>query len=261
MPEGIDALAKGIGKAVETVPELYEDGFKPAVKESGKSFSLIPRAINAALEPLQVWILKKEYNIEKTKKLLEEELKNIPPDKIVPPEPYVAVPAMQAISYSMDSEELRSMYASLLAKSMNEDTKEKVHPSFVDIIKQMSPNDANIFKVIMESDVTPLISLYILLYNGGGEACFIKNLSWIDKYDPTIVRLSFDNLCRLGLIDIPSMQGYIYDGYYDHIRKTNAYIEAKRELEYLDKGQVKEKKLYIEKSALAKSFYEVCMAK
>ena len=28
MPEGLDTLAKGIGKAIETVPELYQDAFQ-----------------------------------------------------------------------------------------------------------------------------------------------------------------------------------------------------------------------------------------
>ena len=50
------------------------------------------------------------------------------PEKIVEPEPYVAVPAIQAISYAMNSDELRNLYANLLAKSMIKDTKDTVHP-------------------------------------------------------------------------------------------------------------------------------------
>ena len=68
MPEGHDTLIKGVGKAVETVPELYEDAFQPAVQESGKLLALIPRAINAAFSGLDKWILNKEYSIEETKK-------------------------------------------------------------------------------------------------------------------------------------------------------------------------------------------------
>lgn len=52
------------------------------------------------------------------------------------PEAYVAVPALQAISYSMNSEELRNMYANLLAKAIDIDEKDKVHPAFVELIKQ-----------------------------------------------------------------------------------------------------------------------------
>lgn len=42
----------------------------------------------------------------------------------------------------MDSEELRNMYANLLAKAMNVDEKDKVHPAFVELIKQMAPREA-----------------------------------------------------------------------------------------------------------------------
>ena len=72
-------------------------------------------------------------------------------DSIVSPEAYIAVPALQAISYCKNSEELRNMYANLLATSMLNDKKEDVHPSFGEIIKQLSPDEArmNIFKQVM----------------------------------------------------------------------------------------------------------------
>lgn len=99
--EGIDKLAKGIGKAVETVPELYEDGMKPATVEGGEVLALIPRTIKAALAPLRQWIAQREYNVAETEKLLAIKLENIEAEKIVSPEAYVAVPAIQAISYCL----------------------------------------------------------------------------------------------------------------------------------------------------------------
>lgn len=36
MSEGFDKLAGGVGKAVETVPDIYDDALKPAAQESGK---------------------------------------------------------------------------------------------------------------------------------------------------------------------------------------------------------------------------------
>ena len=37
MPEGLDKLASGVGKAIKTVPDLYDDALKPATQESGKT--------------------------------------------------------------------------------------------------------------------------------------------------------------------------------------------------------------------------------
>ena len=126
MPEGLDKLASGVGKAIKTVPDLYDDALKPATQESGKTLALIPRAINAALVPLRQWIAEREYKLAETEKLLAKKLEHVGEEKIVTPEAYVAVPAIQAISYSMNSEELRNLYANLLAKAMNSDTKDQV---------------------------------------------------------------------------------------------------------------------------------------
>ena len=108
METGVNKLLEGTGEAIKTVPELYDDGLKPAVQESGKTLSLLPKTINAALVPLRKWIAEREYSLAETEKLLEIKLRNIDYNKIVTPEAYVAVPALQAISYSMDSEELRN---------------------------------------------------------------------------------------------------------------------------------------------------------
>lgn len=48
---------------------------------------------------------------------------------------------MQANAYN-ESEKLREMYANLVAKSMNADFHDKVHPAYVEIIKQLSPAEA-----------------------------------------------------------------------------------------------------------------------
>lgn len=167
MPEGFDKLAGAIGDALKTAPTLYEDAFQPTVQEVGKFAARVPRAINVAFSGLDKWILNKEYAIDETKKLLEKKLENVNPDNIVEPEPYVAVPAIQAISYSMNNGELRNLYANLLANAMNSDIKNMVHPSFVEIIKQMSPNDATIFKIVSESNLTPLIDLSLKMPKGG----------------------------------------------------------------------------------------------
>lgn len=229
MPEGLDKLAGGIGKAVETVPELYDDALKPAAQESGKTLALIPRAINAALSPLRQWIAQREYNVAETEKLLAKKLENIDPEKIVSPEPYVAVPAIQAISYSMDSDELRNLYANLLAKSMCTDTKNSVHPSFVEIIKQMSPLDAAVFKIILDAPLLPLIDMKVKSQKseGGGSKTIFRNVSWISNYPYNQLTVSFDNLKRLNLIDI-SDSYYTHSENYQLVTNTAFYTSNKQ---------------------------------
>ena len=260
MLEGLDKLAGAIGDTLKTAPTLYEDAFQPTVQEVGKFSARIPRAINAAFSSLDKWILNKEYTVDETKKLLEKKLENVNPDKIVEPESYVAVPAIQAISYSMNSEELRNLFANLLAKAMNSDTKELVHPSFVEIIKQMAPIDAKIFEQIMSVSNRPLISINIQHKDNGYDP-FSEYCSWIKDYSPNQCRISFNNLARLGLIEIPMLEAYTTDEEYLCVKQNPLFIEEEKKcLSKLQNGeQIYYEKRHIKINELSTLFYNICV--
>lgn len=219
---GLDEITKNIGKAVDKVPELYEDG----MKETGNVVALIPKTIKAALAPLRIWIAQREYNVAETEKLLEQKLEKVDYNKIVSPEPYVAVPAIQAISYSMNSSELRNLYANLIAKAMVIDTKDDVHPSFVEIIKQISPLDSLVFKRIMEREANPMINL--IMKNADEEyRTIITNITDLDIDKIDLVSVSIDNLLRLKLIQVPEDSFYTDERVYESIVQTDFYSTQK----------------------------------
>lgn len=209
-----------IGK--EIIPNIYDDGAKPAIKEMGNFIARPLKLINTLFQPLDVWLLNKKYNLEKTKVLLAERLKHVAENELVSPAPYVALPAIAALSYSMDSEELRDLYANLLSKAMVLGTKDKVHPSFVEIIKQLSPLDAIVFKEIMESSIKPIIDLYICNIDDKSEIVTIENITWLDR-DYEVVVVALANLARLGLIEIPDDYNYNNDSNYNLVRSSSTY--------------------------------------
>lgn len=248
MPEGFDKLAGAIGDTLKTAPTLYEDALQPTVQEVGKLVARIPRAINAAFSGLDKWILNKEYNVDETKKLLEHKLSKADPDKIVTPEAYVAVPTIQYIFYCINSEELRNLYANLLAKSMNTDTKDLVHPSFVEIIKQLSPLDAkaiNDLKYLCEYQ--PLIRIFackeqptpnerMLAHNMPNFGDAKIKLPLFSHYSLPIPEIEsspeqrgfvIQNLNRLGLINIDYREHIIdavqYKPLYDQLLESPLY--------------------------------------
>ena len=196
--ETIKEISKEIAK------NAYNDVAKPVAKPTGELLGLVPRAIKAALSPLEKWIINKEYNIAEIKKLLEEKLKDTLPEQIQPPEPYIAVPALQYISYCMDNNELRNMYANLLANSMDSVVKNGVHPGFVEIIKQLSPDEAKILNYFSFNNTVPTISLR-LMSNEKGYKTFLNNFSNIGELvkceKPYDISIYFNNLIRLGLIE------------------------------------------------------------
>lgn len=260
MLDGFEKLAEGIGKTIETVPDIYDDGLKPATKESGKLLAIIPQTVNAMLLPLRKWNIEREYNFKETEKLLAQKLENVSPEKIVTPKTYVAVPAIQAISYSMDSEDLRNLYANLLAKSMISDIQDSVHPSFVEIIKQMSPMDAKIFDLIFKSTVRPLINLQRMLTSGGIQP-IQYHCSWIKTFSIKQVATSIDSLIRLGLIEIPYVESYTTKSVYDKVKHNPLFkVLEQQSLSILQENEILNyEERYIKTTDLSTLFYNICV--
>ena len=245
--------------AKERSKDVYDDTFKSTAQKTGDLLSLIPETFYSALLPLRKWNLSRETEFIKFRQALAKTVENVPAEKLVAPEPYVAIPALEAVSYSMDREELRDLYTNLLAKSMYEDTKDHVHPMFVEIIKQMSPLDAKIFKIIMEREENPLIDLGYERTDGSFTA-IESNVSDIDIAPAHLVSLSIDNLAKQNLISIAHDKYCEDDELYKKILNSNFYAEQKAS--HPDKEDGSEftyDKHLLHKTNIGKAFYDICM--
>lgn len=258
---------------IETINKAYDDIAHPVASEIGKTGGLLARSINAALSSLEIWVLQKEHNKKQVELALEKNLSSVPYEKIVSPESYVAVPALQAISYSMSSEELFDLYAKLLAKSMVTNTKNKVHPAFVEIIKQLSPNDALIFKICSARDAIPVANVSIVMKQKGLHlvgASPTQKISLDLIADITIpsiseeqIRVSLDNLMRIGLIKLNDFE--LTDGVsYSFVKSSEIYSEISKEFEQLNATEpladyIFTNKKCISVSPLGKQFCSICI--
>lgn len=246
----------------ETTDKFYDDGLHPFTSESGKLLGRVPRLINAALAPLDKWILNREYSVAETKKLLEEKLQNVKPENIISPEPYVAVPTMQAISYSMNSNELRNMYANLLAKSMTTTSKDSVHPAFVETIKHLSPLDAKIFAQISSTSYQGIIDLInqtdynpeIEMYNS--YELIETNISGLKIGSHILQSTSFNLLEGLNLIQVADSP--LTDEYaYSRIHLSNEYKDLLKK--YSGKQNISELRKSFLITDFGKLFFKICL--
>ena len=238
---------------VAVAKEAYEDTAAPVLKPTGQTLGLIPRAVKAALLPLEKWIIGREYNLAEVKKLLELKLQNVSPEQIEEPEAYIAVPALQNISYCMDSEELRDMYAELLAKSMNKATRDGVHPSFVEIIKQLCPDEAKILRFM--DDYMPMISLWGKSDDGKSEIFVLRKFSNITELakceQPNNVSQYIDNMERLGLVnESPVLSSLADKTVYEPLRNHSKITAHKN---------VRMQEAYFYLSDFGKAFKQVCI--
>lgn len=267
--EIVDAIKENAG---ELAAELYHDVAQPAAQPVGQLVGLVPRAVKAALFPLEKWILGREYNLLETQKLLEQKLANVAPESIHSPEPYIAVPALQNISYCMDNEELRDMYANLLANSMTEVVKDGVHPGFVDIIKQLCPDEAKILRYMSKYTTIPTITLqYVNKDESGitiGFIDVIKSFSNIGENigceKPLNINTYFNNLERLGLIkDYNDGRELIDKNLYEPLKQHAYIIEHSNEPLVQSRGFTKTriKEGVVELTYYGEAFCEVCISK
>ena len=127
----------------ELTTELYKEAISPAVSEIGM---VAGRSVKALLAPIRgfLWGWKRiEVYVEnavlkRLEKVLEEKLKS--------PDPEIAVPLIQSLTYTARNETLREMYIALLANAMDKDKENLVHPSYVEIIRKMNRLDALVFE-------------------------------------------------------------------------------------------------------------------
>ena len=217
-------ITKGtIDKADGVLVEVYKDALSPAVKPIGEILSFLPRTVKVAFNGVEKWLINKEETLRLTAESVREKIKVIPEEKLVEPEPYVAIPAMQQLSYCVNNEELRELYANLLVSSMNVDKKWQVHPAFVDIIKQLTPDEAKLLKQLLPTTVQNYPLMDVRLDNQRGEGNIIySNFTDIghDVLDvPTNIGLYIDNFVRLKIIEIPSARIYADSTTYERLKQ------------------------------------------
>lgn len=214
------------------VSDVYKDAFQPTLKAAGSIVALPLQIVDAALSGPKLWVAEKQYNYERTKELLAEKLKDVPPEKIVPPDNYVAVPALQQISYCFDSDELRDMYANLLAASMHEDKKWGIHPAFVDIIKQLTPDEAKLLKILPPSMYSSRPVIEVHLKNNDGYQILYSNYTDIADgvcENPQNISAYIENLDRLKLIDLDMGRFLVDESQYERLKNSPTIRQITRD--------------------------------
>lgn len=164
--------------------------------------------------------------------IVKRELQKIPQSDIQAPSPKIAVPLLQNASITEETN-LREMYGKLLAGDMNKNLKPMVHPAYIEIINQMSSDDAKIFRRIIEiNDNIPVVEI---IFTDGPNYITRGFPHYFSLYfpdgDPWKTSICIENLSRLNLVKI--MRGELERYNYEQIKKAPFVVESfKRAKEY-----------------------------
>jgi hypothetical protein len=192
------SVGKVIGDALGPTAENFGHEVAPIGKETGE---LVLRSVRLALGPVRALVWGAEQVKEWVETTIAEKLKGVRKEDIVPPNPRIAVPAMEALTYSNDDQVIREMFASLISSDMNTKTKGRAHLAFVQMIKEITPLEAELIKVFASNG--PQIRFTMRLRNSDGTQYDLRRAySFNTDGSAEQSEAALYNLIRLSLISM-----------------------------------------------------------
>lgn len=218
MIENIPAIAALVPNSLENAATNLSD---PISSEAGATFGDIWFLVfgNIGLEAKKRR-LQYAHDLEQFKKDLDTKIDSIPPERRVEPDLHIVGPALENAKYCIGKEDLRNMFSNLISSSIDSTKQYFVHPSFGDIIKQMTPLDAQNLLLFKNTQGLPLAE--IRLYNSNGTYNIMESVIFLSNPDVDDIKLqaqSISALCRLGLLEISASRiepTETYKLFYDH---------------------------------------------
>ncbi len=182
--------------------------------------------------------------------------------------------AAQALAASVrQGATMRERYLNLLAASMDGDTAARVHPAFLDVLRQLVPDEVKIISLFQHDGPFPLLTVRARYKFGERLGTELRHFSrlgtdaGVEQADR--VPLYIDNLCRLGLTELRAVR--IADDTRSfrpleespEVKAAKARIESRPALDSAapDDGdkvvaEIQRSALYV--TAFGRQFYEAC---
>lgn len=226
----IDDSIKTATSGVALVGEVIKAaGDNPNVKEAGQNLGqtalTITKTINNALLPLAAvnfaFDKARIYFAEKFQQDISQKAATIPPEQIIEPKASIAGPALQGLAFTHEEANLKDMYLSLLATAMDGRVASEAHPAFVEIIKQLDSEEANLIRGILQSaNAIAIVEVRVTTVDEqgwGSLATHLLNLTSLENSSPVEnprIPAMVDNWVRLGLVDVD---------YAKHLKAADSY--------------------------------------
>jgi hypothetical protein len=101
---------------------------------------------------------------------------------------------------------MRERYLNLLAASMDESTAARVHPAFLAVLRQLTPDEVRIISTFQHDGPYPLVTVGARYRFGERLSTELRHFSLLGTQagceQPERAAMYIDNLCRLGLVEL-----------------------------------------------------------
>lgn len=246
-----------------TVSKVIEKAILPVASSCGE-------VLSSVIDGTFGWIgylgeksrIVQQVNLEKFKQETLAKVHKIPNSDLLEPKLHVIGNTLEASKYSIEESTCRAMFSELIASSLNSQLTNRVHPSFPEIIKQLSPLDARFISLFKRGDTFPIVEL--TTNNIDGSITPYVHLLF-DLRDAATKFTIDEQLCLTKSVDSLIRFGILF--------KNNAIIQRKYDYEqfkshwhYKNILQIKEKgselimkKYRLELTLLGRDFVETCV--
>jgi hypothetical protein len=271
---GEESKIRDAADAVRGVLEtpIVEDALHPGAKQVGKTIETVGKAINLAISPIAGLVWAWETIWSYLGPALEERLRGVSPENIVTPSPTVAGPAIEALRFAGREESLRDLYANLLATAMDRETAYRAHPAFVEILKQLSPDEAKLLSLMatLPEYEMALINVRSEVFS---QASVSRSLSDVLRHFytlgeragctfPDLANSYLDNFERLGLIEVDDVYHWAGEeaiAEYERLEQHPKVLDARAEIEQTEGSRVDIGRGLIRITVLGSQFIEACV--
>ncbi|CAM7265957.1 DUF4393 domain-containing protein [Citrobacter freundii] len=142
----VDESAKAIVEKL-AVP-VYEDALSPFAKELSKGLVSIARMVNSGVFLVEDSV----HAVTSVLRMTAENLALLPPKQISFDQPRVALQALNEAKFAINEDEIQRLFSNLISASLDKETSKLAHPAYIEIIKQLQPDEAKILRFIFNKE-------------------------------------------------------------------------------------------------------------
>jgi len=259
MQEEIRNTTEAARYGLELANNFYSD-MRPIVQPVTKCIgALIELAVNPVVFYSEIARINYKHRLEQYQKKME----NVKEEDRCEVHPEIGVPIMQVLHYTTN-DDIAEMFTNLLASASISQLAGNAHPAFVEMIKQMSPDEAMIVQYLKGQVYIPYISMMAnLKAPQPGFVTPIEKMVSLDCDLPLIypenIMIDISNLLSLGIISDSGTLHLVDDNLYQNIIQKKQLDKVKATYESMkDIESVTYSKGYYEVTEIGRQFIKAC---
>lgn len=202
-----------------------------------------------------------QLDVESYKNSIAEKVLAIDEENLQEPSMSVVGPALEASKYYIEEETLREMFAKVIAAAMDKSKSTNVHHSFVEIIKQLSPDDAKNMTLFKQKPINPIVQFVEQFQNEKGYDVVRTNV--FSGHNDDIITgqenaTSVTNLSRLGLVSISYEENFTEKSRYE-LYKNSTFLSKLKAIPNFNQSTFDIREGIMRLTPLGDTFIQVCL--